>query len=120
MRAACTPAAAASPTWSDLPSEPNAARSPPAWSNARRSAAPVRSSSSPSSRAVVCAAPAAPHTAVGCQPPSYSSCDRLSRPIASKPAAYASSTSPTLRSSEAPTAIAAGAVGALRWAIPGR
>ena len=70
MRAAWTPAAAAIPTCSDLPSDPNAARSPPAWSSASRSAAPVRSSSSSSSRAAACAAPAAPHTAVGCQPPS--------------------------------------------------
>ena len=41
-------------------------------------------------------------------------------PIASKPAAYAASASPTLRSSSAASAIAAGAVGALRWAMPGR
>ena len=44
----------------------------------------------------------------------------IPRPIASNPAEYASSASPTLRSSSAASAIAAGAVGALRWAMPGR
>ena len=85
--AACTPAAAAIPTCSDLPSDPNAARRPPACSSASRIAVTPVSSSGPSSRTAVTAAPAAPQTAVGCHPPSYSRCERESAPIASKPAA---------------------------------
>ena len=70
-RAACTPAAAASPTWSDLPSEPKAARSPPARSRARAAAERcIRLEAEQPAAAT--AAPTAPHTAVGCQPRSYS------------------------------------------------
>jgi hypothetical protein len=102
-----------------LPSEPNAARNPEARSSAIATAS---DSGASSSVAAATAAPTPPHTAVGCQPLSYSAgwLARATAAIASKPRANAASASPTVSPSSAATTSAAGAVGALRCAMPGR
>ena len=81
-------AAADIPTWSALPSDPNAAWSPPARSSASPTADSSRSPSRPSSRPAATAAPTTPHTEVGCHPRRRISgwLAAATAPIASNPA----------------------------------
>ena len=121
-RAARTPAADASPTWSDLPSVPNAARIPAAPSRAMATAEPFCSGVEPHEPRRRGGRPHATAGRGGMDAAVVQGRVAQAReaPIASNPAAYAFSTSPMLRPRSAPTTSAAGAVGALRWAMPGR
>ena len=117
-RAAATPAAAASPTWSDLPSEPNAARSPPARSSAMATASLAAAPRAAQRRPRRRPTRRRPRSDASRGRRARGDSPARARPSPRSPRRRRRARRRPSRRAPPPTTSAAGAVGALRWARP--